>query len=60
MKSWIINSHVIIYTPNFTIFDHIWIQLSLGHTAKHIYDKHKAIWWERVNDGKPMMKDDFI
>ncbi len=31
--------------------DHIWAQLSLGYMAKQIYDKHKVIWWERVNVG---------
>jgi hypothetical protein len=24
--------------------DHIWTQLGLSYTIKHIYDKHKAIW----------------
>jgi hypothetical protein len=40
--------------------DHIWIQLGLSYTIKQIYDKHKAIWWERINVGKTMTKDDFI
>jgi hypothetical protein len=26
----------------------MWAQLSLGYMTKQIYDKHKAIWWERV------------
>jgi DNA-binding FadR family transcriptional regulator len=26
------------------LHDHTWAQQSLGHTAKQIYDKHKAIW----------------
>jgi hypothetical protein len=40
--------------------DHIWAQLSLGYITKQIYDKHKAIWWERVNVGQSMTQDDFI
>jgi hypothetical protein len=40
--------------------DHIWAQLNLGYTTKQIYDKHKAIWWERVNVGQSMTQDDFI
>ncbi len=40
--------------------DHIWAQLSLGYTTKQIYDKHKAIWCERVNVGQSMIPDDFI
>jgi hypothetical protein len=38
------------YAPHMsqTLKDHIWAQLSLGYTTKQIYDKHKAIWWERV------------
>jgi hypothetical protein len=40
--------------------NHIWTQLSLGHTAKQINDKHKAIWWEHVNVGETMTRDDFI
>jgi hypothetical protein len=28
--------------------------------AKQIYDKHKAIWWERVNVDQNMTQDDFI
>jgi hypothetical protein len=28
--------------------------------AKNIYDKHKTIWWERVNAGQNMTQDDFI
>jgi len=38
----------------------IWAQLSLGYLTKQIYDKHKAIWWERVNVGQSMTQDDFI
>jgi hypothetical protein len=34
--------------------DHIWAHLSLGYTTKQIYDKHKVIWWERVNVGQNM------
>jgi hypothetical protein len=40
--------------------DHIWTQLGLGYTVKQIYDKHKAIWWARINAGKVMTRDDFI
>jgi hypothetical protein len=40
--------------------DHIWIQLGLGYTVKQIYDKHKAIWWVRMNAGEAMTRDDFI
>jgi len=28
--------------------------------TKEIYDKHKAIWWECVNVGESMTRDDFI
>jgi len=50
------------YVPRMSqaLKDHIWAQLSLGYTAKQIYDKHKAIWWERVNAGQNMTRDDFI
>jgi hypothetical protein len=34
--------------------------LSLGYTTKQIYDKYKVIWWERVNAGQNMTRDDFI
>ncbi len=40
--------------------DHIWAQLRVGYTTKQIYDKHKIIWWERVNVGQSMTWDDFI
>ncbi len=40
--------------------DHIWIQLGLGYTIKQIYDKHKAIWWAKINVGETMTRDDFI
>ncbi len=40
--------------------DHIWIQLGLGYIVKQIYDKHKAIWWVRINVGEVMTRDDFI
>jgi hypothetical protein len=43
-----------------TLKDHIWTQLGLGYTIKQIYDKHKAIWWARINAGKAMTRDDFI
>jgi hypothetical protein len=40
--------------------DHIWTQLDLGYTVKQIYDKHKAMWWARINVGEAMTRDDFI
>jgi len=40
--------------------DHIWTQLSLGYTVKQIYDKHKAIWWAKINVGEVMTRYDFI
>jgi len=40
--------------------DHIWTQLGLGYTIKKIYDKHKAIWWARINAREAMTWDDFI
>jgi len=40
--------------------DHIWTQLGLSYTVKQIYDKHKVIWWARINVGETMTKDDFI
>jgi hypothetical protein len=40
--------------------DHIWTLLGLGYTIKQIYDKHKAIWWARINAREAMTKDDFI
>jgi hypothetical protein len=43
-----------------TLNDHIWTQLGLCYIVKQIYDKHKAIWWARINAGKAMTKDDFI
>jgi hypothetical protein len=39
---------------------HIWTQLGLGYIVKQIYDKPKVIWWDIVNVGKTMTKDDFI
>jgi hypothetical protein len=39
---------------------HIWIQLGLGYIVKQLYDKPKMIWWDRINVGKTMTKDDFI
>jgi hypothetical protein len=50
------------YTPRMSqaLKDHIWVQLSLGYITKQIYDKHKAIWWKRVNVGQNMTQDDFI
>jgi hypothetical protein len=40
--------------------DHIWTQLGLGCIVKQIYDKHKAIWWARINAEEVMTRDDFI
>jgi hypothetical protein len=40
--------------------DHIWTQLDLGYTIKQIYDKHKAIWWARINAGEAMIRDDSL
>jgi hypothetical protein len=40
--------------------DHIWTQLGLGYIIKQIYDKHKAIWWARINVREVMTRDDFI
>jgi hypothetical protein len=34
--------------------------LGLGNIVKQINDKHKAIWWARINAGEAMTKDDFI
>jgi len=39
--------------------DHIWTQLGLGYTIKQTYDKHKAIWWTRINAKEVMIRDDF-
>jgi len=43
-----------------TFKNHIWIQSGLGYIVKQIYDKHKAIWWTKINAGKTMTRDDFI
>jgi hypothetical protein len=50
------------YVPQMSqvLKDHIWTQLSLGHTIKQIYNKHKAISWARVNARETMTWDDFI
>ncbi len=50
------------YAPRMSqaLKDHIWTQLNLGYTTKQIYDKHKTIWWERVNANQNMTRDDFI
>jgi len=40
--------------------DHIWTQLGLSYTSKQIYDKHKAIWWDKINAKEMMTRDDFI
>ncbi len=40
--------------------DHILTQLGLGYTIKQIYDKHKAIWWAKINVRESMTRDDFI
>jgi hypothetical protein len=38
--------------------DHIWIQLGFGYIIKQIHDKHKAIWWVRINAREVMTRDD--
>jgi hypothetical protein len=50
------------YAPHMSqaLKDHIWAQLSLGYITKQIYDKHKAISWERVDASQSMTRDDFI
>jgi hypothetical protein len=50
------------YVPRMSqaLKDHIWAQLSLSYTTKQIYNKHKTIWWECVNVGQSMTRDDFI
>jgi hypothetical protein len=50
------------YVPHMSqaLKDHIWAQLNLGYTTKQIYHKHKAIWWECLNTGQSMTRDDFI
>jgi hypothetical protein len=50
------------YDPHMSqaLKDHIWAQLSLGYTTTQIYEKHKIIWWEHVNAGQNMTRDDFI
>jgi hypothetical protein len=40
--------------------EHIWTQLGLSYIVKQIYDKHKTIWWARINAGLVMIRDDFI
>ncbi len=54
--------HMFPYAPCMSqaLKDHIWAQLNLSYTTKQIYDKHKVIWWERVNVGQNMTRDDFI
>jgi hypothetical protein len=39
---------------------HIWTQLGLSYIVKKKYDKHKAIWWARINVGEAMTRYDFI
>jgi hypothetical protein len=34
--------------------------LGLSYTIKQIYDKHKAIWWAKINARETMTRDDFI
>jgi hypothetical protein len=34
--------------------------LGLSYTIKQIYEKHKAIWWARINAREGMRRDDFI
>jgi hypothetical protein len=40
--------------------DHVWTQLGLGYIIKQIYDKHKVIWWGRINVRVMMTRADFI
>jgi hypothetical protein len=40
--------------------DHIWTQLGLGYIVKKIYDKHKEIWWAKINPKEVRIRDDFI
>jgi hypothetical protein len=40
--------------------DQDWTQLGLGYIVKQIYDKHKVIWWVKINVGKAMTKIKFI
>jgi hypothetical protein len=40
--------------------DHIWIRLGLGYIVKQIYDKHKIIWWAKIDVGEVMTRYDFI
>jgi len=40
--------------------DHIWTQLGLRYIVKQIYDRHKVIWWDRINVGETITRDDFI
>jgi hypothetical protein len=40
--------------------DHFWTQLGLVYTIKQIYDKHKSIWWTKINAGEAMTRYDFI
>ncbi len=40
--------------------DHIWTQLGLRYIVKQIYNKHKVIWWAKINAKETMTKDDFI
>jgi hypothetical protein len=35
-------------------------QLKLGYIVKQIYDKHKEIWWARVNVGQQMTRNDLL
>ncbi len=55
-------SRMSLYVPCMSqaLKDHIWVQLNLGYTTKQIYDEHKIIWWERVNAGQNMTRNDFI
>ncbi len=34
--------------------------MGLGYIVKQIYDKHKVIWWAKINAGEVMTRDDFI
>jgi hypothetical protein len=51
-----------LYTPQMSqaLKDHIRTQSNLGYMVKQIHNKHKTIWWQRVNVGEAMTQHDFI
>jgi hypothetical protein len=46
-------SQMLAYAPHVShkLKEFMWTQLGLRYTMKQIYDKHKEIWWARVNVG---------